>query len=166
MAHGVVAGREEPVAELRLQRGPSLVYGVLAVGLLGLGVLVPVSYLRSGRWVMAIVCLALLLLGWFFARLSLLMLRTRLTADTAGVRGRTPADQVVDAGWVAVDIDADGDFLLLRIGGEDVRLSAGAWIGFWDFVALLSLVPDATRRLTPAARAEVAGYLERTIGRT
>lgn len=165
MARGVVVGREgPPVAELHLQCGPGLVYGVLAVGLLGLGVVVPVSYVLAGRWVMAIVCLALLLLGWFCGRLSLPMLRTRLTADAAGVRGRTPDDEVVDVGWASVGIDADGDFLLMTIGAEDIRLSAGAWIGFWDFVALLYLVPDASRRLSPAARTEVAGYLGRATG--
>lgn len=165
MAHEVAVGRGEPVAELHLRRGPGLAYGALALGLLVLGVVVPGSYLLAGRWVMGIVCLVLLLLSWFFARVSLPMLRTRLTADAAGVRGRTPDDRVVDVGWAAVDIDADGDFLLLRIGAKDTRLLAGSWIGFGDFVTLLALVPDAARRLTPAARTEVAGHLERIIGR-
>ena len=31
-------------------------------------------------------------------------------------------------------------------------------------VCLLALVPEAARRLTPAARTEVAGYLGRTTG--
>lgn len=164
MAHGVVAGGGEPVAELLLRRGPGLAYGALAAGLLAPGVIVPASYLLAGRWVMGIVCLILLLLGWFFARVSLPMLRTRLTADAAGVRGRAPDDRVVDVGWAAVEVDADGDFLVLRIGGEDIRLSPGAWVGFRDFIALLSLLPDAARRLTPAARTDVTGYLERTVG--
>ncbi len=166
MVHGVVAAGGQPAAELHLLRGPGVGYGVLALGLLTLGVVIPVSNLLAGRWVMAVLCLSLLLLGWFFARLSLPMLRTRLTADAAGVRGRTPDDQVVDVGWAAVDIDADGDFLLLRIGAEDIRLNAGAWIGFWDFVTLVALVPDAARRLSPGARTEVAGYLERSIRRS
>lgn len=161
MAYAVGTGRGGLVAELHLPRGAGLVYGVLAVGLLALGVIVPVSYVLSGRWVMAVVCLFLLLLGWFFARLSLPMLRTRLTADAAGVRGRTPDGQVVDVGWAQVEIDADGDFLVLRIGAEHIRLSAGAWFGFLDLLAVLAPVPNATRRLTPAARTEVAGYLGR-----
>ena len=161
-----MAGGELPVALLHLRRGPGLAYGVLALVLLTLGVVVPVSYLLAGRWVMAAVCLLLLLLGWFFARVSLPMLRTRLTADADGVRGRTPDDQVVDVGWATVDLDADGDFLVLRIGTEDIRLSAEAWAGFADLIGVLSLVPSATRRLSPAARTEVAGYLERSMRRS
>jgi hypothetical protein len=167
MEHGAAVVRPEPpVAELHLHRGPGLVYGVLAIVLLALGVVISVSYLADGRWAMALCGIPLLLLTWFFLRVSLPMLRTRLTADTAGVRGRTPDDRVIDVGWSAVGIDAhpDEDGLLLTEGEETFRLSAEGWVGFGNLVAVLTLVPDATRRLTPAARTEVAGYLERLTG--
>ena len=40
-----------------------------------------------------------------------------------------------------------------------MSVSARSWIGFREFVALLGSTPEATTRLTPAARQEVARLL-------
>lgn len=154
----LVVKEEPPVAQLQLHRGPGLWYVSLGGGLLVLGLVIPVTYLLAGRWITATLCgIPLLVLGVLIGRLGLSILRTRLTADQFGLRGRTPEGHLVDLSWDAVTIDAGENRLLVVTGEETVRLDHEAWVGFWDFVALLDRVPAAAGRLTPSARDEVAG---------
>lgn len=159
----LVVPEQPPVAELHLHRGPGVGWGIVALVLFGLGLVMSGSYLAQGRWVSGVVFLVLpLIFGWGISRIALPMLRTRLTADAEGVRGRTPKDQVIEVGWDAIGIDAAEGRLLLTIGEETIGLTPEGWVGLSDFVALLYRLPAAAARMTPAACRQTAEWLERS----
>ena len=147
---------DAPTAQLRLQRQVGAVYGVLGAVLLVLAVVIPVNWIVDGAPLQALVSFPLLLaFGVGSGRLAWPMLRTALVADASGLRGRTPKGRLLDVGWEDVAIDSDQETVTLEIGPETLRLSGGGWVGFDDFLDVVSRTPAAAARLTPAAREEV-----------
>ena len=88
-----------------------------------------------------------------------------LTATAAGISGRMPRGNRVDAGWddIAVDVDdtrAPGTFTL-TVGDASVSVSGRSWVGVEPFLLLVGGTPAALARLTPAALQEVIRLLQR-----
>lgn len=150
---------------LHLHRGIGWgVYGTVTVAVFGLVVAGAVSYVLSGRFLMAaVVTVVGLAMTGFLALVTHAMVVPALTVGATGVRGRMPRGTTVDAGWddVTVDVDdrAGTGALMLRVGDGSVSVNARSWIGFRELVVLLGTTPAAAARLTPAARHEVARLL-------
>ena len=151
---------------LHLHRGIGWgVYGTATVAVLVLVVLGAVSYLTSGRFVMAAVVTVFGLgAAGFLALVTHSIVVPDLTATAAGVSGRMPRGNRVDAAWDAITVDVDdtrppGTFTL-GVGDESVAVSGRSWVGFEPFLLLVGSTPTALARLTPAALQEVIRLLE------
>jgi hypothetical protein len=162
-------GAGPAAVRLHLHRGVGWgLYGTATAVMLPVGVLLTALYLRAGRWWMAGLCAVVGLgLTLFLAGLTFAMVRPALTVTAGGIGGRTPRGSTVEAHWDEVTIDVDEDAfpgtIRLDIGEESMSLHERAWIGFMDFVGLVSSTPHAAARMTPAAREEVVRLLR--IGR-
>ena len=163
-ADGEVTGAGTTPVQLRLHRGPGVLYCGLAVALLSLVGLGAGSYLSSGRFLMALVtAVAGLGVTAFLTFLALAILIPVLEASATGVRGRMAWGRRVDVGWDGVGIDVEDETplgtLRLDIDGQSLTVSHRSWLGFGDFVVLVAATPRAADRLTPAARSAVLQML-------
>ena len=130
-------------------------YGT-ATALVGVvGTASAVGYLRSGRWLLAGLCILVSVpLTAFLATLTQALVRPALTVTPSGIAGSTPRGRSIAVSWEQVTIDADDDAapsaLRLDVGEECVPISAAGWVGFADVVRLVHGTPRASARLTPA----------------
>jgi hypothetical protein len=136
------------------------VYGIATIVVFVLVLLGAAAYLSSGRIGMAVVVAVVgLAVTGFLAVVTHALVVPALTATAAGVSGRMPRGNTVDAGWDEVTIDVDEDVppgvVRLDVGEESVSLNARSWVGFGRFLHLVTATPEAAARLTPAAQREV-----------
>jgi hypothetical protein len=157
----------EPAAvRLHLHRGVGWgLYGTATVVMLVLVLIGTVANVQSGRiWVAAVVAAVGLAVTAFLALVTQAMVVPELTVSAAGVSGRVSRGSTVDAEWDEVTIDvgspAQPGTIRLLIGAESVSVSAQSWVGFGELIVLVGSTPDATARLTPAARREVLRLLQ------
>lgn len=165
--------RDAPVGDtgpapvrLHLHRGIGWgVYGTATAAVFVLVLLGALSYLSSGRFVMAAV-VTVFGLGatGFLAVITHAMVTPDLTVTAAGVSGRMPRGNRVDAAWEDITVDVDdtrppGTFTL-GVGDGSVAVSGRSWVGFEPFLLLVGSTPTALARLTPAALQEVIRLLD------
>ena len=162
MSRDTRAGEADPAAvRLHLHRGIGWgVYGVATVVVFALVVVGAVEYLSSGRIVMAaVVAVVGLAVTGFLAVVTHALVVPDLIVTAAGISGRMPRGNTVDAGWDEVTIDVDEDVppgtVRLDVGEESVSLSARSWVGFGRFLHLVAATREAAARLTPTAQREV-----------
>lgn len=153
------------VVHLHPHRAPGVLYLVLAVAVGVVVVLGLVSYLSSGRFGSAAVTLVVGLgVTAFVGGLALAILVPGLDLDGERVRGRVAVRTTVDVGWDEVVVDVDDDSprgrFRLDLGATSLTVDARSWTGFGEVVLLLASTPAPGRRLTPAARREVARLLQ------
>ena len=160
------AGGVEPdTVRLHLHRGIGWgLYGTATVAVFALVLAGTVAALQSGKIITAAVLAVVgLALTAFLAVVTHAMVAPALTVRATGVSGRLPRGKPIDVRWddVLVDVDdtAGPGALRLSLGDHSVSVSARSWIGFRELVVLLASTPEATARLTPAARREVARLL-------
>ena len=159
----VDAGAPAPVW-LHPHRGVGACYGALAVVVLAIVVLALVTYLSSGRFLMAVATtVGGLGVTAFLAVLALALLVPGLEVRPTGLTGRLAAGRQINVGWDEVSVDmpenAPPGWLRLDVAGHCVEVDVRSWAGFREFVLLVASIPDAARRLTPEARGEVARLL-------
>ena len=157
--------RATPAVHLHLHRGVGWgFYGTATVLVLVL-VLAGIGFnLANGRYLSALaITVGGLAMTGFLGVLTYAMVMPSLTLTPSGVRGRMPHGSRVDVGWDAVTVDVEEEArpgeLRIAIGDESATVSARQWIGFAEFVVLLSSTPAAAARLTPAARHEAVRLL-------
>lgn len=149
---------------LHPHRGAGAGYGALATVVLAIVMLTAASYLGRGWFLMALVAMVGGLgVTAFLAVLALALLVPGLAVRATGVTGQLGPTRWVDVGWDEVRVDvpenAPPGRLRLDLGDDSVAIDVQAWAGFRAFVLLVASTPDATRRLTPAARGEIARLL-------
>ena len=148
-----------PEVRLHLHRGIGWgLYGAATVLVFVLVLIGTTSYALGGRFVMAgVTAVVGLAVTGFLAVVTHAMVTPALTVTAAGVRGRMPRGNAVDAGWDQVTIDVDGErvgAIRLDVADESVSLNPRAWSGVRDFVILVAQTRPAADRLTPAALQE------------
>jgi hypothetical protein len=147
---------------LHLHRGLGLVlYGTGTLAVVVLGTVSTVWNATSGRIIATVVtALGSLAVAAFLATVTHAMLWPNLTVTESGIRGRVSVARAVDLAWEDVTIDVDVDdppgTLRLQLGTDTFTLSTRSWVGFEEFVLLVSASWTASERLTPAARREIA----------
>lgn len=161
---GEVTGTGTAPVQLRLHRGPAVLYAGLALALLSVVLLGAGSYLSNGRFLMALVTAMVgLALTAFLAFVALTIVLPVLDASPTGVRGRMAWGRRVHVGWDEVVIDVEDETALgtLRVGiaEQSLTINHRSWLGFGDFVLLVAATPQAAGRLTPAARSAVLQML-------
>ena len=99
----------------------------------------------------------------FLAVLALALLVPGLAVRPTGVTGHLGPTRWVDVGWDEVSVDvpenAPPGRLRLDLADDSVAIDVQSWAGFRAFVLLVARTPNAARRLTPAARGEIARLL-------
>lgn len=165
MSHDASLGSEPPSAQLHLHRGLGALYGIVGLVVLGLVVAGVISYVSSGKFLLALVATVVgLAITTFLAILCLNLVVPLVNVSAVGMAGQLTWGRRFNIGWPDITIDVDegapNGHLRLDLGAESVTVTPAAWTGFADFVLLVASTSAAAARLTPSARTEIARLLQ------
>jgi hypothetical protein len=151
--------------ELHLHRGVGWgLYGTVTAVVLVLVLAGAATNLSSGRLLIAgVIVVVGLPLTAFLAFLTSSIVAPSLIVSATRVTGRLSWSRSVDAGWTEITIDIDDTAppgtIRLDVGNESVSVSSRSWLGFKEFLVLVSSTPHAAARLTQPARDELSRLL-------